>query len=690
MIPRSRDLAGSTMTHRPSDLFNPPALTNFLGCVQADVDPVGIRNLNFPPFACSNVASGLLYVDGRIFAATGQPVTLLWRPDRIERTASAEGLEIRSTTVLVWGEQAAVVTIEIRNSSGTHRSFEIGLGLTGSVTRQDEPWGGPLPPMDPANTIEVDQGRTAVVFGSSTGAVNIQGLPTSGGRARKTGINLDAELGPGEVWQGAFLSVIAPDEASGVATYDRLAADPRGEVERTEQQWDLELESVFTPDGGRYSGSVPVLETSDSDLLRLYHLGLLGVVYFKRESDASVVGRTYDTLMPRYWQTSTFLWDYSLSSLVHALLDPEVMRGHLEMWMSKDIHRMFATEWLTGSPVGRWYSVNDHAMCWMILQYLRFSGDFGWIEQKVETSGGEKHTVLRFLEEYATAWRDFEKPSGLADYGDIGNLLECVSTYVHEVAAMNAASVWNLRAAADVLSRLGETARAAALREEADLLRKKVWELYEEGGGYWNSRLPDGTLVGVRHAYDFLTITNLLAGDLSENQKSEMTDFFLRELQTETWMHALSPKDPNAVYSVRPDHQFNGAYTAWPARTAEGLFKIGRGDIAAGWMRGLAASANQGPFGQAHFVEKFAEPESGGARKASAEFPYINDWACSSGGAWAELVINSVFGVQGGLDGVISATPQLDRFDPDARLTGLRFQGNHYTVDAAGIRKESP
>ena len=41
--------------------------------------------------------------------------------------------------------------------------------------------------------------------------------------------------------------------------------------------------------------------------------------------------------------------------------------------------------------------------------------------------------------------------SGLADYGGLNNLLECVNTYLHEVASLNAANVFNLRAAAEVL-----------------------------------------------------------------------------------------------------------------------------------------------------------------------------------------------------------------------------------------------
>ena len=75
MIPVVEDLRSSPMTHRFGDLFCPPGLTNFLGCVQSDLDPVAIRSLNFPPFACSDTVTGTLFLNGKIFAAHGKPVT---------------------------------------------------------------------------------------------------------------------------------------------------------------------------------------------------------------------------------------------------------------------------------------------------------------------------------------------------------------------------------------------------------------------------------------------------------------------------------------------------------------------------------------------------------------------------------------------------------------------------------------
>ena len=95
-------------------------------------------------------------------------------------------------------------------------------------------------------------------------------------------------------------------------------------------------------------------------------------------------------------------------------------------------------------------------------------------------------------------------------------------------------------------------------------------------------------------------------GDLMpDKQKKEMVAFFKRELQTPTWMRALSTKDLDVTFSIRPDHQWTGAYCSWAALALSGLYVAGEAN-GTDWMKGLAKTAQQGPFGQAHFTEVFA------------------------------------------------------------------------------------
>lgn len=685
-IPTVEELTGAPLTVRFGEMFNPPAVTNFLGAAQVDRDLVALRNVNFPPLYGSDIVTGKLYLAGEYVEGTGAPVTFTWAPDRIVRTAELGDLAVTTTTITPMGHTAVVVRLEVENR-GIARELDLHLRCGSFVTRFEGAMREAIPPFEETDRT-VDDPRRALVFEArQTAAVCVQGLTPPADEIDDNGVWARAHVGAGERWTLSFAVAVGDDRDAALATYDAVTADVPALLEATRRDWNDELEAVVTPGNDRYSGSLPRLETDDATLRRLYHTGILGVVYFKRDTPASVVGRTYDTLMPKFWPTITFLWDYSLSSTVHALLDPEVMRRHLTHWMRTDIHTCMATSWVTGEGVGAWYAVNDYAMTRLMRDYLVWTGDHAWLDEKVETVSGEQRRPVDELVRYAKNWRKFETPNGLADYGGIGNLLECVSTYVHEVASLNAANVFNLRSAAEVLELRGEHEAAAELRAEADELVVRLDDLYVEGSGYYAARFPDGSLVPVRHCYDLLTLLYAMPEDLGPERRLEMVDHFVQELRTPTWLRALSNRDPDAAFSVRADHQWNGAYTAWPSEIVRGLYNIGEAELAADWMHGLAESAMQGPFGQAHFAEAVVDTHGGGARKVPPEFPFINDWACSSGGSWTAAVIEGVFGVRADHEG-ITATPRLTGFDPNARLVGLTHQGRSYTIDAEGLHED--
>ncbi len=682
MIPTVDDVCSSPLIHKFGDMFNLPGLTNFLGCVQADLDMTGIGSLNFPPFATSETVTGCLYVNGRFFKATAAPITFTWYPDRIVREAEYEGVRFQSITILAVGRMAAAVRLTVGNMSGESRHLALKFGIRGSVIRSNDAWTVPPPPLGENNRIDIEKECGAVLFSSREGgAASCQGIFPRADRITEKELSLTLDLPPGEKKTVTFVHAIGGNAPEARDLFLAVGRNIEGEIARTRDDWNTELRSVFTPGNDRYSGFLPTLETSDERILRLYHTGILGVIYFKRDTPHSVIGRAYDTLMPRWWQSVTFMWDYSLSSIVHSLLDPLVMKKYLQLWMLSDIHKHFGTEYLTGSPVGPWYSVNDFAMTTLARDYLRWSGDGRWVDENV---GGRP--VIEYLLDYANNWKQFRQPGGLADYGGLLNLLECVSTYIHQVASLNAANVFMMRFAAELLSARGD-ARAAAFRGEAEELLAALRPLYAKGEGHWRSRFPDGTLVDVRHCYDFFTVMNTIGDDLTAGEKSEMIGFFKRELYSPTWMHALSPGDDDAMFSVRPDHQWNGAYPAWPPQSLLALYRAGEADLAFHWMQGLARSANQGPFGQAHFVDPIIDPDAGGARKAPIDFPYITDWTVSSGGSWVSAIIEGLFGVRATLDKGISAVPQFGPFDPDARLVNLHHQGSLYNVTRDGIRR---
>jgi hypothetical protein len=98
---------------------------------------------------------------------------------------------------------------------------------------------------------------------------------------------------------------------------------------------------------------------------------------------------------------------------------------------------------------------------------ITVTGDFAWLDKRIADK-----TALDHLIYHATYWKELDKNShGLGDYGKLENLLEVVSTYLHEAAGMNAGNVSSMRFVADLLERRGDSSRASQLRAEAKDLR---------------------------------------------------------------------------------------------------------------------------------------------------------------------------------------------------------------------------
>jgi hypothetical protein len=694
-IPTCESMRSITMTHKFLDLYAWPGLTNQWGCAQASMDVVAIRSIAFPPYAQGemNVAplgsngellNGVMYVDGEYFTSTKTPIEFVWRPDRIERRSLYNGLELKSTTIVPFKTMSVAVKLTVTNTTSQPRKTEIKLALNAGVAKSVTPWNAAYSPGEYDNVREVDQSRNAVRSKSQRSeAFVVQGVSPKPTSLSTSWVVYDLDLAPKQSATITFVNSLGGTRVEAERDFDAIISGFDAVAAATTDEWDAQLKAAFTPGNSVFSGHVPTLVTSDENVKRIYHSAVMTALYFRRTSPHSVYGTTYVTLMPRYWETTTFLWDISLSAMLLAMLDPAILRRMMETWMTLDIHQHFGTEFLTGAGVGPWYSVNDYAMSRMAKEYIRWTGDRAWLDKKV---GGK--TVFENLVSYAEHWRDLDvNKHGLADYGGVLNLLEAVSRYVHEVAGLNAANVHNLRFAADLIEFKGDNSKAESFRREATELGRRVQELYVPGKGIWKCRLPDGSYNEVHHCYDFGTTLMNIGDMMTAQQKKEMVDFFVRELKTPTWMRALSTRDLDVTFSIRPDHQWTGAYCSWPALALSGLFAAGAVELANEWMKGLAKTSMQGPYAQAHFAETFNGPEAnGGAMKSPSDQPYINDWACVSGCNYLEPLVDSLFGIDAGLFGSISAKSQFGSFDPAAQLRNINYQGKLYSADKNGVR----
>ncbi|MFO1450911.1 MAG: hypothetical protein U1F61_22320 [Opitutaceae bacterium] len=685
-----------------AEFFNPPALTNFLGCVQAAADVLAVQHLTFAPYSMGESRLGPLTLNDCCLLTAGLPIAYVWQPDRIERSMEHDGFHLSTVTVMGVRAQTVISSLKITNSAGQPRPARLRIQTGDGVIHSTTGWKTPYSPREcPAisttpwegtppessrvrnRVVPTAQADGVLCTSRTSAACAVQIARPSPDRLDGAWLDFDWQLAAGETRELFFFTAIGGTTEEVLRLADQWRSAPAAPFAAAEADWRAEIAAVFTPGNDRYSGHLPLLETTNPDLRALYFTAIIGVIYFKRQHPASPHGRSYVTLMPRYWATSSFINDWSLTALLLIWLDPACVKTTVARWLERDVHRCFGTEYVSGDSTGNWYSCNDYAMTRLITLYVRVTGDRAWLGQMAGP-----HSVLDHLRIFAAHYRSLDRGSGLADYGDRNSLLEAVGTYEHEVASLNAANVWILRELADLLDALGETTEATGLRAEAKALIPRIQSLYVPGGGYWQCRRPDGSLVPVRHTWDFVHVLNFLAADLPPAQIAEMLRFFQQELQSPTWMAALSPLDADIGFSLRPDHQWNGSYPGWVSLAASALVKVGRPDLLQAWLPGLARSTRQGPYAQAHFVEHYSPTIADGARKAPTEWPYINDWAILCAGNFLETVVLDIFGLECGHD-ALRVRSRLEAFDPAATLSNVAWHGTLHRISAAGAQPQS-
>ncbi len=683
--PDCDSLETSEMWHYWRDHFNHPPLFNDLGTFRVAPDPMAIANFMFPPFTGKGEGTAKLYIDRKHPAAVDVQVGYTWYPDRVRRRARIDDLEIETVTRALPSAPGAMIHLCITNAGSSSRTFEAAVKLAGRLKHTIEGWASIGPGIDileeQSESWSYRESLGAILFAPAEKAVQVQGTCPFPDRVDGKAFLFDVTLGPGESWHLDFVAVIAETAEKAVCDYSALMNDLETAQQESRFRWDEKISATFEPGNSIFSGHLPTLTTENDDLLRLYHMTTLGCLVLRRDNPISSYGPAFVTLSPNYWTTASFLWDMMIAAPFYALLDPVLLRNHIEVWLDAGILGCHATDYVTGKPIGNWYAVNSSAIVRLSHDYLRYSGDFGWLSKPIKG-----RPVVDHLEEHARMWHDYDLHGhGLADCGGVLNLLECVSTYTHEVAAFNSMWVAAQRQVAAMRRLLGETTAAEALEKEASGLLERVMKLYADGKGYWRCRQPDGSLNDVHHIYDFVAVLESIAPDLPRNVCKEMYENFRVNHQTENWTGSLAAWDDDAHRGLRVDHQWTGSFASISAQAINGLYRIGRGREAFDWLCNVARVSHQGPIGQAHWVSPLVPAHMGGAWKSSYIEPFITDWTVAANGAYPAMIIESVFGVNATLADGLKWNGATEALDPGARLDNLHYQGREYAVDKSGI-----
>lgn len=613
-----------------------------------------------------------LLVDGVAANAT----RCRWFPYQAVRRTVGDGWEVTTTVRLVFEASGLLHEIRVRNDAGTRRRLDLVVEAPGAVASRG-----------PALAVVLDdpvQDHLVTAAASPPEVIEPRGATVA------LGWSPMVEPGGEVVLRLAQAEGVRADE---VHTRARRWADGFDAVWRsTEDRWRARWRGMFTPGNDHFSGSAPVLETDDAAVSRLYYASLLTLLVLHR-TDLELCDRVFVTSGERD-RGDVFFWDTSMFSRLLALLEPRGMRQQLRLFLAVDPHggavlnlgtKAFrGGAYLPGYARGYWYAANDMSLFRLVHDYVAVTDDVDFFDERVEGRAVADH-----LADLATAWRELRaSPDGLADYGTVENLLECVPTYTHEVASLNAANAWMMRALARWSDRNGRGAEADALRAEADALATRILDRYVAGEGVWVAVDRDGARRTVRHCYDFISTARFLSDGLDGDVRQEMLGFVERELLTDTWMRAMSLADPAAELSDRPDHGPYGAFGAWPAMAAEAMLLLEAPDAALDLLHRVVPATREGPFGQAY---ELYGPQRG---TPHAPLRIAQRGAClregSGGGAFAETVLAGLFGFRPSLAADAGPCIDLGVTGFEGVLHHVRFAGRLHRIvrSPEGLRRE--
>lgn len=590
------ELAGQWML--APEVLHPPAVNNFWGGLQTTANLVSFDSLTFAP----------LSQGGECFrmAAHGAPVQAeqsRWYPHQVMRRGHVGDIVVESTVRMGFEQQVVMIDVSIHNPTKTTVMTPVSVELSAHLREFEGAWEWAVPrPTDAASIVAtIDQpNRVCVVTDQISPAVSAVAFagerPTLRVDASGTGqAEWQISLAPHRSTSIRLVLVTGVDRADVLSRVTTTAARFSRAFDAVAHDWQLRWEDVFTPGNKHYSGHLPTLVTDDASLRRLYYMSVMTILQVER-TQYSAFPRVFVSCGPEWAVSLTYFWDTSFIAALLAMLDPEVLRDQLMLWLRSDIYDGYAVDMQSGQLVGPWYSANDLSVFTTALTYYDYTGDRSFLDATV----GDAKVIDR-LESIALHWQELvDDATGLADYGGLSNLLEEVPDYINQVPSLNAANVWMMRQTARLRHQRGETSAATDLQQTASELAQKILALYVPGQGVWQSVHDDGTRVAVRHVYDFDTVTRSMTDDLTAAMQKELATFASDELQSTDWMRALSLRDRDAAASLRPDHGSNGAYDSWPALAASAMARLGDYPQLVSMLRRFAGVTTEGPFSQSH------------------------------------------------------------------------------------------
>jgi len=240
-------------------------------------DVTGIGGLWAPPFVSSN-----FMLDGRVNGEKVPTTKWLWRPYQVEREGTVGNVAVSTTTTLIYGQRAAVVSFTFKNAGSTSVPLELfTLGWLDSV----RDWGFARASSASPTTLQADgrelimrQGNLAVIVAIDSREWTWE---ASG--------NLGHAFAPLPARQTRTVNVVmtigSADEAAAAA--GKILTNPAGAVTAARNEYARQVGEVFK--------RLPALESNNAQLVQWYNRSLVHFLMNRWEVPEFVLHPYYST-----------------------------------------------------------------------------------------------------------------------------------------------------------------------------------------------------------------------------------------------------------------------------------------------------------------------------------------------------------------------------------------------------------
>ncbi len=614
-----------------------------------------------PPYTCIDY-----FLEPRFFGERVKAKHYTWLPFQTKRVGEIKGIKVQSTTTLIYGMRAGVLSINLKNLTSQKKQIPLQFIANDPFTPQltldrVEVWGYGTPQSKtPVKNVVDDkgimriQGDYAIGLGCSLKNWTWEELT---GRFHSM-----LYLQPGEEKEFSLVFSIG-EKKEALDARNAILANPSLYVNKATDKYIAEVKNIFD--------KLPRFYSDNKDLEQMYNRSVMILLLNKFEIPEFILHPYYATGSVKGGCLISDLWNFGGVSEILPLLDPKADREHiLQFIKSGALYNGSAFDPITGKSSGSWNPANQGKIINLTYNYVKNTGDKDFLNEEVD---GE--TILDHMIKNAIYLDDTARPVELIDYGPGGGHLGLRKefTYNHIMPDLNGMRYKNY----ETVSRLCEIAGKPRpylmerAKELKTMLKRQLWD----PGIKWFAYEDDKGNKDARYTIQMFYLLNndVIDGEIKEGLLSHLNN---QEFFSDYGIHSMSKKD-SAYDQVDIDNGGGGTRTLFPPEIAERLYKEGDPNVADEIMGRILWWGRRLPY--------FGESQVANEIDYGEDTPLQADIGSAT---VAQSILFGMLGISADFNGNISINPVKTGLANRLQIKGLKLRGKTLDVSVDGGKYE--